>query len=190
MIAISTRVTTAVAATLFSANTFAFDDNRQGFFFSVGAGLQTVNVETDVSIGATSSDSSGGIATSFKIGGGISNQFSMYYIRNASWFRAEDSFGDTNTFLAGISGLGGTYYLQPTSPSAYLMAAIGFGDYSAPFEDGADADVGSAYMLGAGYEFSTHKSVEASALFVDAERSDFEDSTARSFQVTFNYTWY
>lgn len=186
------RVTAAAALLFSSVSAFAFDNSRKGFLVSIGGGIHGVSVESNPSFGANRSESAGGFASSFKIGGGFTEQFSLYYIRNASWFDSQVSAEDTYMVLAGIGGIGGSYYFKPSSPSAYVMSAFGAGDYAAPFASNVDLEIGNAYLFGAGYEFSKHKMIEASMLFVDVEGSGFEieDRSMNSFQLTFNYMWY
>lgn len=167
----------------------AFDDNRQGFILGVGAGFH--NIDTDFNYDGTKfkSESETGIATSFKIGWGITNQFALYYVRNASWYST--SYSDT-TYLVGISGIGGTFYLSPSAPSGYFMGAIGIGDLSAPFESNVKSDTGSALMFGGGYEISKHLQIEATLLSTDIDSADDSRLNLKtsSIQFTFNYLWY
>ena len=64
--------------------TFAFDDERRGFLLGFGAGLHGIEEDFIVSGSNIGSQSKSGLATSFKIGGGITDQFTLYYVRNAS----------------------------------------------------------------------------------------------------------
>lgn len=191
MISSLVKLTAAAMLCGVSFSASAFDNSRQGFFFSVGGGVHGISAENNSGFGTDQSESAGGFATSFKIGGGISEQFSLYYIRNASWFKSQVDSSSSYTVLAGISGIGGSYYLQPSSPSAYVMGAIGIGDYDAPFATNIDLEVGGALLFGAGYEFSKHKMLEASMLFVDtSDDSNLDERSFNSLQLTFNYMWY
>ncbi len=179
---------TALLAVSGTAN--AFDDNRTGFFIGLGVGFQ--GIQDQATVGAESfSESDAGVSTSFKVGGGITDQFALYYVRNASWYSADVSLNQSLVFASGISGIGATYYLQPTAPSAYVLAAVGLGDYSTPFAQNANDEYGSATMFGAGYEFSNHRMIEATMLFVDVEDdSSRYQSSQNSFQITLNHLWY
>ena len=173
----------------------AFDDNRDGFVIGLGAGFHTIDIDFNYSGSNIGSDSESGLATSFKIGWGITNQFLLYYVRNASWYSAPyyDGFTTSDiTYTVGIGGVGATYYLSPSAPSGYLLGAIGVGDISAPFESDVESDTGSALMFGGGYEVSEHIHLEATLLTTDIDsaydsRLNLKTS---SIQFTVNYLWY
>lgn len=173
----------------------AFDGNRQGFILGLGAGLHSIDIDFKLGGSTVQSDSESGIATSIKIGGGITNQFALYYVRNASWYSAPASNGFTVSdviFTVGISGVGATYYFSPSAPSGYILGAIGLGDISAPFESNLSTDTGGAYMLGGGYEASTGLHFEVTYLVTDLDSSDLSSLKLEtsSIQLTVNYLWY
>jgi hypothetical protein len=174
---------------------FAFDDNRQGFILGFGAGLHTIK-EDFTGNGPAVSNSKGGLATSFKIGGGLTDQFALYYVRNASWFKAAYFDGFTTrdiTYTIGIGGLGATYFLAPTAPSGYFMGAIGVGDIAAPFESSIKANTGSAFMFGGGYEFTKNIMVEGAILTTKIQSSGLSPTVtlkSSSLQMTINYLFY
>ncbi len=125
-----------------------------------------------------------------KLGGGITNQFALYYVRNASWFSSD---GSNTTFLVGISGLGASYYFSPSAPSAYILAAIGVGDIAAPFESDIQSETGDATMIGGGFEVNDHLHLEATILTTEIDDSSgFSNFTLKtsSIQFTINYLWY
>ncbi|MGD8560742.1 MAG: hypothetical protein PVH04_13815, partial [Gammaproteobacteria bacterium] len=167
----------------------AFDENRTGFILGLGAGLHTIDIDSFNNGFQLGSDSESGIATSLKLGGGITNQFALYYVRNASWFSSD---GSNTTFLVGISGLGASYYFSSSAPSGYILAAVGVGDIDAPFESNIEADTGNATMIGGGYEVNDHLHLEVTLLRTDIDSSDFSNLTLEtsSIQFTFNYLWY
>jgi len=174
---------------------FAFDNNRQGFILGFGAGFHTIDIDVIYNGYKLGSDSNSGIATSFKIGAGLTDQFALYYVRNASWYSAPYSDGFTTkdiTYTMGIMGLGATYFLSPSAPSGYLLGAIGAGDLSAPFESGISSDTGSAFMLGAGYELNSHFMVEGTwqSTNIDSADDPLLSIESSSFQVTINYVFY
>jgi len=174
---------------------YAFDDNRQGFLIGLGVGYHNIDIDFKYNGSNIASQSENGIATSFKIGGGFTNQFLLYYVRNSSWYNAPyyDGFTTSDiTYTIGLTGIGATYYLSPTSPSVYFLGAIGAGDISAPFESGAKPDTGSAFMIGGGYEASKHIQYELTLLTTNIDSQD--DSQLKletsSIQATINYMWY
>ena len=182
-----------ICALMTSQVVSAFDNNRKGFIIGIGAGLQTVDTDFNYLGSNIGSDSESGLATSFKIGGGITNQFALYYVRNASWFSAPyfDGFATSDiTYSIGILGLEAVYFLSPSSSSAYLLGAIGIGDISAPFEEDIESDTGDAFMFGGGYEISEHVQVEATLLSTDIDGGSGINLESSSFQLTVNYVWY
>jgi len=178
-----------------SQQSFAFDDDRKGFMIGVGLGFQKTSIDTSNS--NASSNSEAGLATSFRIGGGITEQFSLYYIRSASWFNAPYTEGSNTSdiyYVSGLSGLGASYYFQSSTPSAYLTGALGIGDFAAPFEEDidSDTDTGSAFMIGGGYEIDQHIQLEVTFLrtSIDSKTFNASDFKTSSLQFTINYLWY
>lgn len=179
-----------------SHSAFALDGNRKGFIIGIGAGASYVDMDFE---SPYTSESKIGLATSLKIGGGITDQFALYYVRNASWFsyqiKAEQVIngqtyraeGDKETFITGISGIGATYYLKTEAPSGYILGGIGIGDVATPFADDSDSESGSAFMIGGGYEFSPHVHVEGTILMTDIDDAHLKTN---AIQVTINYLWY
>jgi hypothetical protein len=188
----------ASLALLLSAagSAFAFDDKRQGFILGFGAGFHNLRENFHSNGSSVSSKSEGGIATSFKIGGGITDQVALYYVRNASWFSAP-YFNGVRTkdavYTIGLSGIGASYFLSPTAPSGYFLASIGIGDISAPFEENTRADTGGALMFGGGYEFTKNLMIEGTLLTTNIENPDLVPPVtlkSSSLQVTINYLFY
>ncbi len=183
-------------AILFSAMpSHAFDNNRQGFIFGLGAGFHSIDIDFIYDGTNVRSQSESGLATSFKMGGGITDRFALYYVRNASWFSAPYFDGYTTkdaTYTIGLSGIGASYFLSPSKPSGYFMAALGIGDITAPFESNAKSDTGSAIMFGVGYEFSRHLMVGETLLLTNIESADDSllSMKTSSLQLTINYLFY
>lgn len=173
----------------------AFDDSRQGFLLGLGAGFHTIDLDVLGNGRSLGGESESGIATSLKIGGGLTDQFALYYVRNASWYSATGFDGSTYkdmTFAVGLMGVGATYFFSPSAPSGYVLGALGVGDISAPFESNVDSDTGSAFMFGGGYELGKHVMLEATVLGTDIDSSDIAGLSLEttSLQFTFNYMFY
>lgn len=184
---------TLVAMLFSAAPAVAFDDSREGFILGLGAGLH--NIKNDYSFNGISyqTESQSGLATSFKIGGGITNQFALYYVRNASWFSSTVP-GTTREGRAvvGMGGIGATYYFEPASPSGYMLGAIGGSDFAFPLESNVTTRTGGAIMLGGGYEFSQHVMFEVTVLgatVADPSNTLFKTQSS-SLQFTLNYMFY
>jgi len=56
----------------------AFDGSRKGFFLGVGGGIHSTSSDSS----ASESSSKTGFASSFRIGGGFTDNFVLYYVRN------------------------------------------------------------------------------------------------------------
>lgn len=174
----------------------AFDDSRQGFLLGLGAGLHTIDLDYQGNGRSLGSESQSGIATSLKIGGGLTDQFALYYVRNVSWYSAPYSSDGFNvqdiTYAVGLMGVGATYFFSPSAPSGYILGALGVGDISAPFEPNVDSDTGSAFMFGGGYELGKHVMLEATVLGTDIDSGDIAGLSLEttSLQFTFNYMFY
>lgn len=156
----------------------AFNGNRKGFILGLGAGVQTVDLETG------KNPSYGGLATAFKVGGGITDQFLLFYSNDVAWF---DNGYDN--YYTGVTGLGFQYYFQKEN-SLYLSGSLGFASLS-------DADrtfqyLGTGGTLGLGYEFKKHVSVEGKLMMSSVEHED--DSSYKldpvSMMMTVNYMFY
>lgn len=189
------KILLLIAMLLFTAPTFAFDDDRRGLLLGFGAGFHSIDIDFIYDGSKFDSQSENGLATSFKIGGGVTNQLAIYYVRNASWYSApySDGFLTQDTiYTIGLSGVGASYFLSSSTPSVYVLAAFGIGDISAPFESDVTPDIGGAFMLGGGYEFKRHIMVEATYLSTNIESADDSQLSieSSSLQVTINYVFY
>jgi hypothetical protein len=98
------------------------------------------------------------------IGGGITEQFVLYYENRVAWFstdvftlRGEQSL--TTVFSVGL--LGASYYTKAEAPSLYALGSIGTSTWMTPFESGTDSFYGLGVSAGFGYEFRAHWGVEA-----------------------------
>ncbi|MFA6903756.1 MAG: hypothetical protein WC236_11815 [Gallionellaceae bacterium] len=181
-----------LAATLMSGTTaFAFDDNREGFILGLGLGIHSLKNDYSLNGASYLTESKSGLATSFKIGAGITNQFALYFVRNASWFNTTYASREVHA-VAGISGIGATYFLEPAAPSVYVLGAVGGGDYAIPLESTFTTRTGGAVMLGGGYEFDKNVMFEITLLAAGvAEPANAQAKTQSSaLQFTINYMFY
>jgi hypothetical protein len=181
----------ALLAAFISSSTpaFAFDDNRQGFMVGLGAGFDILKVGT-----ATGSMPKEGLATSVKIGWGITERIALYYVQNDSWFRAYPSSTakEQSSYTIGISGIGATYFLAPTAQSGYVLTAIGAGYARAPFDPSASSSTGNAFMIGGGYEYEKNLTIEGTILTTryDSVSAPHMSLKSTSIQMTLNYLFY
>ncbi len=169
-----------LVAVLTTTSVSAFDDQKEGFLVGIGAGVAKLTIEEN------SWATSLGLATSFKIGYGFTNQFALYYRSDVSWFGYEDDSQD-DTYISGLAGIAADYYVDENSPY-YLTAGVGIGSF-ANFTTKGQSETGSAYTIGAGYEVAPHVSLEAMYLSNTIDGHDGEFST-NALRLTVNYMWY
>lgn len=182
-----------LAAILFaSMQAYASEDDHQGFMLGFGAGFGPI--KTDNLSGSPGSTLKNSLATSLKIGAGITSRFALYYVRNNSWFRAYPPGSATKevTYTIGIKGLEAAYFLEPTAPSAYFLAAKGTGYISTPFKSGNQPDTGRAVMFGGGYEFEKNITIEGTLLTtrIDSISIPTVNLKSSAIQITINYLYY
>ena len=159
----------AVIATILLVTTVAqaFDGNRKGFIIGFGVGpgytsfTQTVKNVTTGFDETSDTENSFSFATDFKIGGGITDQFLLYYVNRVTWFGMENALNENVTIANGVGGVGVSYYLETTAPAFYFLGSIGLSTWMTPFEDESSNWVGFGVSGGVGYEFAAHWGVEA-----------------------------
>lgn len=160
------------AIVLAATSASALDGTRKGFIlgFSIGPGVTSWSQEISAAYGSLSAavksetENSFGVATDFKIGGGITEQFLLYYENRVSWFTVEyvayNLLGDITTVdvtvAHAIGLLGASYYFQADAPSLYVLGSLGISTWQTPFESGSETYVGFGLSGGLGYEFSKH----------------------------------
>jgi hypothetical protein len=161
-----------------STNALAFDDRREGFMLDLGIGLSNVEFDT-----GRFSDSVSGLATTFKIGYGFSETFQLYYVRNASWTQY-----DGESFVDGISGIGGNLFVDP---QVYITAAIGIGDVGQT-TGYSDSDEGDAYLVGLGFEPWRHHNFQLNYLNVNITNAFGSGRVYNSdaMQALYSYSFY
>jgi len=181
-------ISMAVSSLLVLSSAQAFDEKREGFIVGLGAGYSFVNNDVKSNTNTkfnVSSKNAHALATSFKIGYGFNEQFSLYYLNNVSWFGFDADKAD-DTYTAGMSAIAASYYLDPCSPW-YITGGIGLGSYGNFTEK--ESLSGAGIMLGAGYEIAPHIQVEGNLMSVAVDK-DGSDFSAVSANLTVNYLWY
>lgn len=176
-------ILSTVCAGLLSVSAMAdtFDGSRQGFMLGLGIGVTSVSTEIDFNGGIHADERASGLATSFKIGYGFNEQFSLYYTNQVDWY----TFDGSSTSV-GLTGIGANFYID-SNALFYGTAMLGFGVISEINNN--DASTGSAFEVGVGYDVAPHMSVEASYLHVNIDEN-YADINTDSLRVKFLYTWY
>lgn len=184
---------TLVAILLSATPALAFDDVREGFILGLGGGFHSIKNDYTINGASYQTESQSGLATSFKIGGGITNQFALYYVHNASWFTTTSvGLNKSTQAVVRMGGIGATYYFEPTSPSGYMLGAIGGSEYAYPSDSNVTTRTGGAIMLGGGYEFAQHVMFEVTVLGTTVSDPTFTQFKTQSsaLQFTINYLLY
>jgi len=173
----------AVSLLLLPPEAQAFNGERGGFILGLGAGFGsakwTISAE-EGSVSAEVSNTESGIATSFKIGGGISDQMLLYYSNRVVFFSVED-----HSFYQGMSAVAGSYYLEPTGPSVYFTGELGIGVVAD--RDAGESESGLGLGLGVGYDFGNHIVVEGSYMHSTVASEGEADWSISNMTLTVNW---
>jgi hypothetical protein len=164
----------SLALLIVASSASAFDGSRRGFVLGGGLGLGLTSYTQELSGGLTGSSdrqNSGAIATTFKIGGGLSERTLLIYQQNQNWFSLTNVFGDDVTVASGSGVLAVNHFVSDES-SVYLVGGIGLSSWSLPFEDGSKVSYGGTLLVGAGIEFSPHWSAEFNLSFGNPSYSE------------------
>jgi len=176
------RFFTLIAFLLLPTISQAFDGNRQGFLVGIGGGFHGVDVDVE-------SDTHSGLATSFRIGMGVTDRVLLYYLNNVSWYSRSGY-----TFTYGLSGFGASFYFNRSTPAVYLTSAVGYATYDDTDSNDSNFDGqgdGVGLMFGSGLELRRGLHLEAAVYHssIEAERyvSEFDATT---LQLLFNWIFY
>jgi hypothetical protein len=167
----------------------ALDGTRKGFILGIGFGGGFTDYEFHYigpprSGGATQ----GAAATDFRIGGGITEKFLLYYENRVTWFSKKSVYygGGVTAFPVGL--LGASYYLETKAPSLYVLGSVGTSAIIFPLED-TDILSGAGISGGVGYEFAPKWSVESTLNWGNPERDGLRFDIY-SVLFTIVGTWY
>ncbi|MBP2681377.1 MAG: hypothetical protein H6Q78_1240 [Candidatus Krumholzibacteriota bacterium] len=183
-----TSAVTVVAVTLWATAVHAFDGNRKGFILGGGIVPAFTSYSVEVSDDffgnyTTDRETKFGLATDFRIGGGITDKVMLYYANKVSWFSVDGEMDGSVTIAHGIGLIGVSYYLEAAAPSVYFVGTLGLSSWSAPFEENSDTWSGFGVGGGVGYEFAKHWSVEGMLTWGNPG-DDYTTIDAFSFLVT------
>lgn len=160
-----------------SSSLYAFDDQRQGWFASLGAGIAQVSHEP-----YKSADSHTGFGTSQKIGYGINNQFIVHLSREDAWFK-----NDNDWHVSCVPGIGATYYFSEEANTLFVSATIGAGSFNNV--DANKEHMGTGVALTLGYEMIKHLNAEFTFMGAHIKDGD-EKINPGTFKAGVSYSWY
>jgi hypothetical protein len=167
-----------VAATVLApVHAQAFDGARKGFVLGLGLGFGSAK-QTISAQGVSLSNTEGGLATTFKIGAGLSDNFVLYYSNRVVFFNADVTVGLTNSSHSlnqGMSAVAGSYYLEPAGPSFFFTGELGVGILTDRDADASDSGFGVG--LGVGYDFGNHFVLEGTFMHAKVGAEDVGDVT-------------
>jgi|GEM_PF-1058205 len=172
----------------------AFDGQRRGFLLGLAGGLHTSQGDESGDGFVDFQDSTAGLSLRLMLGGGLTERFTLYAIRDVNL--------DSDDAAFGLFGLGSHYYFRADGPSAFLHGALGVGDVA--FDEGNrrdddddydyDAAYGYGVMVGGGYAFSQGFHVDGSLMLVgvtdDENFARDVDYDYVSVRVMAGYTWF
>lgn len=172
----------------------AFDGFREGFILGVGAGFSSQDNSYKYQGSQFASDQFSGFATSFKLGYGFNEHFTLYYARYANWYDAlayNGSYVETVKVISGISAIGGTYFFNEKD-SFFITGAIGVADFGT-LESTYATDYGTGGLISIGYEWENGFALEGVLrLNTEIEATGYPSLTTdtTSSQFLFSYNWY
>ena len=188
-----TVVLLAFGLTLVFANAYAFDGKHKGFLLGGGLGVGVDTVRPEISdrgnfITIRGDDVSyAALGTDFKIGGGVSERTLLYFHSQSAWFGDTDINGNDVTFASSVTGLGVTWFTTPNPHSFFLTGTMGIATFDLPLEDNFQAWTSFGVILGVGYEFARHWSVDGSFVIGAPERTE-NNITGRVNSVSLLFT--
>ncbi|UCD94458.1 MAG: hypothetical protein JSU69_11980 [Candidatus Zixiibacteriota bacterium] len=179
---------------------YGWDKQRKGFILGVGMGpgFSSFTEKTDSSgTEIFSSDKSKfAFFSDFKMGYAPNNKLMIYWLSKGAWAGTDTSAIDPEqedvTTLAGVGGLGITYFFRPEAPSLFVTTGVGFAAWSLPFKD-SDSWTGFGFAGGLGYEFATNWNIAASLLWGKSKSDEtFQNSEVDNlaFGLTINVIGY
>lgn len=192
------RALLLVALLAIASPASAFNGSRKGFLLGAGIGAAFSSFNQELTLNGiqypkSDDESKTGAATDFRIGGGVSDQLTLYYVNDVNWFSLNNALGNDVTIASGLGLLGGSWYMKPEGPCFYFNGLIGIASWATPFESGSKSGNGFGLGLGAGYEFSKHWSVEGNLGFGSPKIEDGADeltTNVRSFTIRIHGTAY
>ena len=100
-----------------SSFAMAFDNHRRGFVIG-GLGGIALNIwNQSVNGNKSGNETDLALHTDFRIGGGFKgDKFMLYYWNAVNWFGMENVLGEKVIITSGVTGIGASYYLKPSSP--------------------------------------------------------------------------
>lgn len=182
------QIALAILATaLLSSATFAFDGKKEGFMMSAGVGVGLSSTDFTAIYDGWSrgrANTELGVATSFKIGYGINETYTLYLFRNSAFVDGYSKDPNKETYGNCVTGVGMNYYIPHSN--FYTIAGFGRGQLSKFKESEHKASKGYGGIIGLGYAFTDTIQIEANYLATRVDDDGIKLSTD-AVQLTLNY---
>ena len=171
----------------------AWDGYRRGFFLGFGAGPGFTSY-TDTEGGIKSSrQSQTTICTDLRLGMGLNDVLLLSWTNRVSWIKPMDETGERETVGHGVTVIGMSAFMKRRAPSPYVTLGVGYSLWGTPFEKAARVRYGFGFSAGAGYEFTSHMSLEGNFLWGrpkgEVSGADLETNVLTA-EVTLNLLFY
>lgn len=129
------------------------------------------------------------LMSSFKLGGMFAPQHAVYYQYRLGVMRlARSGWDDDYQGVATFSGLGYSYFLEPTVGSPYIEAAMGVNRFSLSGDVNEGDFEGFGFLIGAGNEFNRHLQMGAVLEIADSiNRSSRESLQLKTLTFQLEY---
>lgn len=162
-----------------SAHAFdLFDGKRGGLQLSLGMGMGSTVVDYQ---SAESGDKfqSNNLAASAQLGIGLNDYLSVH----VGGISARVDNGTGGQKLSTIGGVGATWYLARSAASLYVTGTYGKGFLRAPEDERNIESSAPAWMIGGGYELSSHLQVQAT--YASSGSTVEGEATTNDFRATY-----
>jgi|GEM_PF-2081454 len=182
-------IATMLLGALYATSANAFDDKKEGLIIGLGAGISLSSTDFSSAYSGWSTgraDAELGVATSFKLGYGFNENYTLYYFRNSAFVHGYSKDPNERTYGNCVTGLGMNYYMDDSD--FYVLAGLGVGQLSKLADSERHAQRGFGAIAGVGYEYADHVQLEINYLATRVD-DDIKLSTD-ALQFTLNYYFY
>ena len=168
-------------------------DKRLGAFYSASLGLGYQNVAFTYNEKDLNDEDYFTSSINLKAGLCLGDGLAIFITRHTTLFSApfidEDGTSSDKMYMTGLSGVGASFYFED-SASFFLSGSVGIAELQTLGY--ANADFGTAFMLGGGYEFKNNINLEFIFSMSNIPSSDNESLIANiiSTQLLLGYTFY
>lgn len=169
----------------------SYANGIDGFFASLGYGISKVDTDFEtVQSGwnAGKNETQTGIASSLKLGYGLSDDLAIYLFRDGAFVHDYKNIPNDDIYANCVTGLGVLYYFEPAN-IFYTFFGMGTGGFTKFTDvDPTKRDSGDGYVLGLGVNIIDNIHAEISLLNSEIDTDIEIETTATRFIIS--YYWY